>query len=623
MTELDLTEDFAPIDEAQWRALVDASLKGRPFDSLRSKTADGIVIEPVYAPATDARAVPAGPPREAAEYWTLTQRIDFPETTPANQQILDDLENGASGLSLVLPGSVSAGAYGVAVSDTRSIEQLFDGVELDFISLRLDGGRNGRDLALLVLDEYKRRLLDLSRCRLDLGLDPLGALALNGTIVNRVELTSRTGDMFTRARNMDHVGGVFCADARVYHGAGASEAQELALALATAVDYLRMLEDAGIDPADSAPQTSMLLSADADQFLTMAKLRAARLLWARLLQASGLEASPLTLHVETAQRMMSRRDPHVNLLRSTSAAFAAGVGGADSVTVLPFTHALGLPDAMARRMARNTQSLLLEESRLGRVEDAAAGSGYVETLTTQLAREAWTLFQSVERDGGMMAYLQTGKPQALIAATRAQRDKDIARRKIALTGVSEFPNLNQPAVRTVSMQVPEDWSTGSPWKADMITCEPFALHRLAEPFERLRDAADAHQAATGERPKVFLATLGTPADFTVRATWMANLLASGGIEAVTGTLDEFQSSGLAVACLCSSDAIYATEAEATAQTLSRLGATTVMMAGRPGNIEALLRDAGVNDFAYAGQDVIELLARLHKQLGVTTTKAGQ
>ena len=209
MTGLDLTEDLATIDQAQWRAMVVASLKGRPFDSLRSKTADGIVIEPVYPPATDAPPVPSGAEPTSPEFWTLTQRADMPEIPQANQQILRDLENGASGVSLLLPGSVSAGAHGVAVRDARSVEQLFEGVELDFISLRLDGGRNGRDLALLVLDEYKRRLLDLSRCRLDLGLDPLGALALNGTIVNRVELTSRTGDMFTRARNMGHVGGVF------------------------------------------------------------------------------------------------------------------------------------------------------------------------------------------------------------------------------------------------------------------------------------------------------------------------------------------------------------------------------------------------------------------------------
>ena len=620
MSELNLASGFPAIDEAGWRALVEASLKGRPFETLRSRSSDGIVIEPVYARAHDAPALPAAPAREVADRWVLTQRADMPDLAAANTQMLDDLLNGATGLALVIPGSVTAGAHGVAITDAKSVERVFDGVELDFISLRLDGGRNGRDLALAVLDEYKRRLLDLSRCRLDLGLDPLGALALNGRIVNRIELASRAGDMFRRAQAMDHKGGVFCADSRVYHGAGCSEAQELGFALATAVDYVRLLEEAGIDPAVSTPQTSMLLTADADQFLTIAKLRAARLLWARVQDAAGLKGSPLTLHVETAMRMMSRRDPHVNLLRTTSAAFAAGIGGADSITVLPYTAALGLPDGFARRMARNIQNLILEESRAGRVSDAAAGSGYVETLTGELALTAWELFQQIERAGGMMAWLVAGKVPEMIAATRSARNKDIARRKIALTGVSEFPNLGEAPSKVLDMALPEGWSIGSPWKADMVECEPLAQHRLAEGFETLRDASDARLAATGKRPQVFLATLGTPADFTVRATWMTNLLAAGGIEAVSGALQDFQSSGLAVACICSSDAIYATEAEATARTLAQLGADHVMMAGKPGNIEQLLSAAGVGEFVSAGQDVLAVLGSLHERLGVKQTE---
>ncbi len=616
MSELQLASGFPAMDEAGWRALVEASLKGRPFETLRSRTADGIVIEPVYGRAQDAPALPQGPDREVASSWTLVQRADMPDLAAANTQMLDDLQNGATGLALVTPGSITAGAHGVAVTDAKSVERVFDGVELDFISLRLDGGRHGRDLALAVLDEYKRRLLDLSRCRLDLGLDPLGALALNGRIVNRKELAARAGDMFGKAQKLDHKGGVFCADSRVYHGAGCSEAQELAFALATGVDYLRLLEEAGIDPARSAPQTSMLLTADADQFLTIAKLRAARMLWARMLEASGIDQSPLTLQAETAMRMMSRRDPHVNLLRATSAAFAAGTGGADSVTVLPFTAVLGLPDGFARRLARNIQNLILEESRAGRVTDAAAGSGYVETLTGELARAAWDLFQQIEQAGGMMAFLAAGKVQPLIAGTRAARDKDIARRKAALTGVSEFPNLNEAPSKVLDMALPEGWSIGTPWKADMVECEPLAQHRLAEGFEALRDASDTHLKTTGKRPQVFLATLGTPADFTVRATWMTNLLAAGGIEAVPGAVQDFQASSLDTVCICSSDAIYATEAEATARTLAGLGASHVMMAGKPGNIEKLLAEAGVGEFVHAGQDALALLGSLHKRLGV-------
>ncbi len=613
MSDLKLADEFPALEHDDWRALVDASLKGRPFETLRTRTSDGIIIEPVYGTAENATPLPAAPARATADAWTLVQRSDMPELAAANTQMLDDLTNGASGISLVLPGSISAGTAGVAVTDARSVQRLFDGVELDLVDLRLDGGRHGRDLALLILDEYKRRRLDLARCSLTLGLDPLGAYAHGGKVTERGELSRRFGDMFKLASNADHQGPVAQADARVYHGAGCSEAQELGFALATAVEYLRMLEAGGITPTDAAPRMSMMLTADADQFVSISKLRAARLLWARLLDVSRLAPTPVTVHVETAARMMSKRDPHVNLLRATTASFAAGIGGADSVSVLPFTHALGLPDGFARRMARNVQSLLLEESRVGRVRDATAGSGHVEDLTHELARSAWSIFQAIETEGGMMAALTDGKVQAMIQDVRVMRDTHIARRKMPLTGVSEFPNLNEAPNKTLDMSVPADWTiAGASPAAGMETCDPLQQHRLSEGFEALRDSSDARLADTGARPTVFLAVLGKPADFTVRATWMSNLLASGGIDVVTGSPEELAASKLRITCICSSDAVYAGEAEDAVRSLAQQGARYIMMAGKPGEIEALLKAAGVQQFVHAGQNVLELLNELSR-----------
>ena len=613
MSDLKLADEFPALERDDWRALVEASLKAKSYETLRTRTADGIIIEPVYGAAENATLLPAAPARAAADAWTLVQRSDMPEIAAANTQMLDDLTNGASGISLVLPGSISAGMSGVAITDARSVQRLFEGVELDLIDLRLDGGRHGRDLALLVLDEYKRKRLDLSRCSLTLGLDPLGAFAHGGNVTERSELSRRFGEMFALATSADHQGPVAQADARVYHGAGCSEAQELGFALATAVDYLRMLEAGGITPADAAPRMSMMLTADADQFVTIAKLRAVRLLWARLLDVSGLAPTPVTLHIETAARMMSRRDPHVNLLRATTASFAAGIGGADSVSVLPFTHALGLPDGFARRMARNVQSLLLEESRVGRVRDATAGSGHVEDLTHELARSAWSIFQTIETEGGMMAALTDGKVQAMISDVRVARDTDIARRKMSLTGVSEFPNLNEAPNKTLDMSVPADWKiAGASPAAGMETCDPLQQHRLSEGFEALRDSSDAVLTDTGTRPTVFLAVLGKPADFTVRATWMSNLLASGGIDVVTGPPEELAASKLGITCICSSDAVYADEAEDAVRSLAQQGAKYIMMAGKSGEMGASLTAAGVQQFVHAGQNVLELLNELSR-----------
>ena len=236
------------------------------------------------------------------------------------------------------------------------------------------------------------------------------------------------------------------ADGRVIHNAGGSEAQELAFVLAVALAYLRALEAEGVAVEDARHMIFFRLAADADQFLTIAKFRSLRKLWARVENSCGMAPEPAFVSAETAWRMMTRRDPHVNILRTTVAVFAAALGGADAIGVLPFTAALGLPDAFARRIARNTQLILLQEAQLAKVADPAAGSGAVEDLTDQLCRAAWRLFQEIEAAGGAAAALESGLMQGKVAAVRAERAAAVARRKEALTGVSVFPNLHEAEV---------------------------------------------------------------------------------------------------------------------------------------------------------------------------------
>ena len=270
------------------------------------------------------------------------------------------------------------------------------------------------------------------------------------------------------------------------------------------------------------------LSADADQFLTMAKFRALRLLWARLEQACGLEPKPLFIAADTAWRMLTQRDPYVNMLRATMATFSAGLGGADSINVLPHTLALGLPDPFARRVARNTQLVLLEESNLAKVSDPAAGSGGIEALTQQLCEAAWQLFQETEKAGGLFASLEQNLIQRQVMATRAAREANIARRKEVLTGASEFPNLHEAHVAVLDAKP----VALAPYGEEKFKFEALPPIRLAAPFERLRDRSDEMLKASGARPKMFLANLGTPADFTARATFARSFFETGGIEAV-------------------------------------------------------------------------------------------
>jgi methylmalonyl-CoA mutase len=353
------------------------------------------------------------------------------------------------------------------------------------------------------------------------------------------------------------------------------------------------------------------LSADADEFLTLAKFRALRLLWARVEQACGLAPKPLFVAAETAWRMLTQRDPYVNMLRATIATFSAGLGGANAVTVLPHTLALGLPDPFARRAARNTQLVLLEESNLARVSDPAAGSGGIESLTQALCEAAWALFQEIEKAGGVFAALEQNLIQRKVAATRMVREQNIARRKEVLTGATEFPNLHEAHVAVLDARP----VALAPYGEAKFKFDALAPMRLAAPFEALRDRSDRILADKGARPKVFLANLGTPADFTARATFAKSLFETGGIEALDteGFADPamlaaaFKASGAALACLCSQDKVYAGQAAEAAKALQAAGARHIYLAGRPGEQEAALRAAGVNDFVFAGGDALAAL----------------
>ncbi len=526
---LALATEFPATDATEWRKLVDTALKGASFDKrLVSQTYDGLRVEPLYPRAKDATPV-AG--RAPATAWTVMQRIDHPDPTAANQQALQDLENGASGLSLVFAGAPSARGFGVVADKLDALEQTLAGVMLDLIPLRVETAPfAGRPVATLIETLVTNRKLDPSALAIDFGLDPVGDFARTGAaILPWPELSARAGatakDLkakgFAKARFLR-------ADGRAVHEAGGSEAQELAFVVATGIAYLRLLEAAGFTLDEARDRISFLLVADADEFLTIAKFRSFRKLWARVEQACGLAPKPAYVAAETAWRTMTQRDPDVNMLRMTIAVAAAGLGGADSIVALPHSAALGLPDAFARRVARNTQLVLLEESNLAKVSDPAAGSGAIEHLTNEMCTTAWSQMQEIENAGGVWTALESGLIQNDIAKVRAARQTAIARRKDALTGTSDYPNLGEksPAVLKVAkVAAPKT-------NAAAATTEPLPSIRLAEPFEALRDKSDTLAAKTGARPKVFMASLGKLADFTARAMFAKNFYEAGGIEAL-------------------------------------------------------------------------------------------
>jgi methylmalonyl-CoA mutase len=465
------------------------------------------------------------------------------------------------------------------------------------------------------------------------GADPIGTLAATGELPQGADraLADLAGLAVMAAGRYPGVRAV-TVDVTPYAEAGASEGIELAAMLSTGAAYLRAMANAGLDADAAGSQLELVLGADPDVFTTVAKLRAARRVWSAMAGACGVDvtvAAP-AMSVRTLDRALSRRDPWVNLLRVTAAAFAAAVGGADSVITTPFDAELGEPGELGRRMARNTQLLLGEESGVGRVIDPAGGSWYVETLTEELAEEAWSLFRVLEGAGGLPAVLLDGTLATRIASVRDERLGQVATRRAPITGVSEFPLLDEQSPEVAPRAEAEP--VAEPATASATTCTPLGRVRWAEGFEALRDAADRSTAASG-RPQVFLANLGPVATHTARASWAKNFFEAGGIEATTsgrgGTegfasaeaaAEDFAASGARIVCVCSSDERYAEMGAPVIAALVGAGAELVYLAGRPTEGREELEAAGVGQFVHVGVDVLAVLRSAHELLGIEATE---
>ena len=393
---LTLAGEFPPTTEADWRRLVEAALKGASFDKrLVSQTYDGLRVAPLYPRAAGAKPVAGRKPGAA---WTVMQRIDHPDPKAANRQALEDLENGATGLTLVFAGSLNANGYGLDASP-ETLKRLLDGIALDAgITIDFNLSPPTRNAVQLFAELVKARKLSPAAVDLRASLNPIGGFAASGASpMPWRELSKNLGTAIRGLSEQGYRGPFAVADGRIIHNAGGSEAQELAFALAAAVDCLRAIEAAGVPLETARGMIYFRLAADADEFLTIAKFRAIRKLWARVEEACGLAPKPVIVAAETAWRMMTRHDPYVNMLRTTIAITAAGLGGADNIAALPHTAANGLPDAFARRVARNAQLILLEESSLAKVADPAAGSGAIEDLTAKSARRPGRNFKLMTR----------------------------------------------------------------------------------------------------------------------------------------------------------------------------------------------------------------------------------
>lgn len=589
---LRLVSDDERHTRAEWEAAAAAVLRkarrmadddpdAEVWERLTHTTLDGIAVPPIGAReeggSGEAQRAPDVRPDRAGD-WDIRVRVDDPDPEAANEQALAELENGATSLWLESGEPTPAG-----------LETVLRGVLTDLAPVVLSAPADPVGGARVLLDVLAGKG-DLAEGT-NLGADPVGAL-VSGRAEHsgRAAVQAIVGEIGTLAAREGVLGLV--VDATAVHDRGASAAQEVGYALAVGAAYVRDLVAAGLSIEQAFGVLEFRFAATDEQFVTIAKLRAARAAWARVAEVSGADGVRQRQHAVTSRPMTTRYDPWVNMLRGTVACFAAGVGGAEAVTVVPFDAALGRSDAFARRIARNTSSLLVHESHVAHVADPAGGAFAVERLTADLAEVAWAEFGRLESEGLLESLADGGAFHARVADVVERRADRIAHRSMPLTGVSEFPHLGESL----------------PQRPETPDAPPVLSY--AESFERLRDQPLG---------PVLLATLGPVAAHTARATFAANLFAAGGVSSVQpGPLGDADAVSAAyaetesgpVVCVCGTDQAYAEWGADAVRALRDAGAAHIVLAGRATTADEI----GADDFCALGIDALDFLHRTRELL---------
>lgn len=699
---------FPPVSKAEWRQVVEQDLKGAPFEKrLVTRTHEGIHIQPLYtAEDSETRGDQAGFPgfapfvrgdRAAGAVlhgWRACTEHRAAELDFAAGAIGQDLRNGVDAVWLCLDRATrrgleavdatsegDVGRDGLALATSTELGRLLADVDLTATHVYLEAGGATPSAAGALAAVASASGVDASLLRGGLAYDPIGTLARDGELPGGVaRAMALAGDLVRWAQGAAPSLRTLMVSGTPYHDAGATAAVELGLTLATGVEYLRALTERGVPLDTVVGQTFLSFSVGRDLFMEIAKLRAARLLWTKIITVCGGSPSlaAVPLHARTSAWTMTRRDPWVNMLRTTTQTFAGAVGGADVITVAPFDAAIGPPDGLARRYSRNLHTVLREEAHIHQVVDPAGGSWYVESLTRQLAEAAWVTLQFVESRGGMLSALTDGVVASILDEASQRRRAGLAKRKDPITGVSEFPQRDEePLTReapdldglwerrqaAVREAADEDVTTAAVERiaslagastaptgelvaaaeracasgatlaavtkalyvdTEATSCAPLVAWRAAEPFEALRDATDDFARSAGRRPRLFLANMGPIPQHKARAEFSANLFAVAGMDVLandgfpdaSAAAAAFREAGGDVAVICSTDATYPELVPPVAQALKAAGASRVYVAGRPGEHEADYRSAGVDDFIFLGCDVQVVLRDVLSTLGV-------
>lgn len=685
-----LLAEFEATSDAQWLAAAEKLLKGKPFDKvLRTHTYEGITLEPQYRrdvwehlehidelPGEGSYVRGCKAEGYQQGLWKIAQEIPYPTVEEFNEALLADLQRGQDAINILIdkaglcgkdpddaPGE-TVGRGGTSISTLADLEKAFAGVQLDCVDISIQAYNQGLEYAMLVAAYCEKHGIDVTKLTGCIGSDPLGQLAERGLIPSNLpETYAKMAGLVMWAKETGAQLRVIDVHAQAYHNAGGSAVEELAFALATGVEYIRVLQGFGIAIDDISPKMQFTFALGGNLFMEIAKLRAARMLWSRIIKEFGGndESAKMHIHGRTGMYNKTKYDPYVNMLRTTTEAFAGIIGGVDSMHVGCFDEVVREPDAFSRRIARNQHLILAEESRLGYVTDAAGGSWYIEELTQKLAETVWQNFQLLESEGSMSELLLSGNIRKTIAIVAKQRQKNLATRKDIMVGINMYANaLEQElpvreryfgaieekrkkevrAVRRDDMgiehcahSVRQAFLAGASIgvvgqklrSGDVTSVTPLELVRAAEPFERLREKMTAHERNTGKKAQVFLANNGPLGQYKARADFSRSFMEVGGFEvkeqgsyltpAEAGAAA--LSSGAQIIVICSTDATYPEIVPVICEIVKKSQHQVMLiLAGYPLEKVETYRMLGIDEFIHVKADLLEVLMSAQNKAGV-------
>ena len=700
--KLNLKKEFTPPTFEEWKSKVEAELKGASYDKkLITKTYEGIDLKPIYT-KSDIENLELSDElpgftnyvrgTKASGYlgksWEIAQEIPYADAEELNAALKNDLSRGQTSININLDEATKlgqdadyaetekVGEGGLSVSGLKSLERVFDGIDITKYPIHVDAGITSIPFLILFNAFLKKKKINIKKLSGSIHADPIGYLAERGTLPVSFDFAFDKMRLSVEWTNKNASGfKTIGVSGMPYNNAGATAVQELAFVISTAVEYLNQMKERNVDLTSAAESMRFTFGVGPFYFMEVAKFRAARVMWSKVLEQFGVAEKnrKMFIHAKTALNNQTVYDPYVNMLRTTTEAFSAVVGGVDSIHTNPFNESFCLPDTFSRRIARNTQVILNEESNLSKLIDPAGGSYFVEKLTYDLLNEAWKLFKEIESKGGIVEALKSGFVQSIISEVTSNKNKDIAKRKSVVVGVNMYANTKEEKIKPILLNKEEFKKKRAEYlqkyrvegdnkknsaileklqklsdtnndiieigieaafegatigeisqsaranRGEEVKINKLIKFRTGELFESLRDACENYKIKTGAKPKIFLATMGPVKQFKGRADFSRGFFEAGGfdVEYPNGfaTTDEAVTAAINskanAVVICSTDETYPELVPPIIKGIKEINKEmSVILAGYPKEQVEEHKKSGVDDFIFLGCDAYSIVKKI-------------